>query len=288
MRRTPLLTLLALAIVACRGPAPPPATQAPGPAKRIVTLSPQLAELVYAAGAGSKLVGVVEFSDFPPAVAQLPRVGDAFRVDYEAVAALAPDLVLGWTSGNPPETIGRLRSLGYRVVTLEPERLDDVATHLEEIGALAGTAPAARDAADGFRARLQGLRAGADGARPLRVFVQLSDQPLFTVTDRHFLGQGLALCGGRNVFGELPGLTAIVSLESVIDAAPEVIIASDMAATGGSPLASWRSWTDIPAVRDRHLYALDADLLSRPAVRILDGIEGLCSVLDDARTAPAP
>ena len=113
--------------------------------------------------------------------------------------------------------------------------------------------------------------------------MQLSERPYYTVTDRHFLGQGLRLCGGRNVFGDLSGLTAIVSLESIIDAAPEAIIASDMGGAGGSPLASWANWKYLPAVRRGHLYALDADLLSRPSTRILDGIEGLCRVLDEAR-----
>jgi iron complex transport system substrate-binding protein len=276
-----------VALVACGRP-PPPAATADGPARRIVTLSPHLAELVYAAGAGDRLVGVVEFSDFPPPVARLPRVGDAFRVDYEAVAALAPDLVLAWTSGNAPETVQRLRDLGYRVVTLEPVRLEDVAAHVERIGALAGTAAVAGVAAEEFRARLAALAAGAAGAAPLSVFVQLSVEPWFTVTDRHFLGQGLRLCGGRNVFGGLPGLTAIVSLESIVEAAPQAIVASDMGAGRAAALAVWSRWPGVPAVRDGALYVVDADLLSRPSARILDGIAELCDVLADARRrAPA-
>lgn len=277
-----------LASAACGRPpaavdAPPAAAPAPGPAQRIVTLSPHLAELVYAAGAGERLAGVVEFSDFPAPVAALPRIGDAFRVDYEAVAALAPDLVLAWTSGSPPETVQRLRDLGYRVVSLEPERLDDVATHIERIGALAGTGAAAGRAADAFRARLAELGAAAAGAAPVTVFVQLAAQPWFTVTDRHFLGQGIALCGGRNVFGGLPGLTAIVSLESILEAAPQAIVASDMGSDSGAALAGWARWRDVPAVRAGALYAVDADLLSRPSGRILDGIATLCDRLSDAR-----
>lgn len=280
--------LLALALVVAVGAcAPQPPPQAPAgdgpPARRIVTLSPHLAELVWAAGAGGQLAGVVAFSDFPAPVADLPHVGDAFRVDYEALAALAPDLVLAWTSGNPPETVARLRELGYRVVTLEPERLDDIAAHIARIGALAGTGAVADAAAAAFRARLAALRAGAAGAAPLRVFVQLSAAPWFTVTDRHVLGQGLALCGGRNVFGELPGLTAIVSLESIVEAAPEAVIASDMAGEGGDPLAPWARWPQLPAVRAQALYLVDADLLSRPGPRILDGVGELCAVLERAR-----
>jgi iron complex transport system substrate-binding protein len=268
---------------ACR-PAPPPALPAAAVAQRIVTLSPHLAELVYSAGAGARLVGVVEFSDFPPPVRDLPRVGDAFRVDYEAVTALGPDLILAWASGNPPETLERLRALGFRVVALEPAQLSDIGTQIAEIGRLAGTEAVAEKAAGRFAARLAALRAGAKEAVPVSVFAQLSERPYFTVTDRHFLGQGLRLCGGRNVFGSLPGLTAIVSLEAILEAAPEVIVASDMAGSGASPLAGWARWTDLPAVKRGRLYTLNADLLSRPSARILDGVAGLCDILEAARS----
>lgn len=248
-----------------------------------MTLAPHLAELVYSAGAGERLVGTVEFSDYPPPVRQLPHVGDAFRVDYEIIAGLRPDLVLAWGSGNPPETLQRLRDLGLRVEVLEPGGLETVARQIEAIGRMAGTATAAIEAAGAFRARLGDLRARYRAASSVRVFVQLAERPYFTVTDRHFLGQGLRLCGGRNVFGDLPGLTAIVSLESIVDAAPEVIVTSDMS----SRQTSLDAWRAVPAIARGHVYALEADLLSRPGVRILDGIAELCRVLDQARSPPA-
>ena len=263
-------------------PAPPPDTE-PAAARRIVTLAPHLAELVWSAGAADRLVGVVEFTDYPPATAQLPRIGDAFRVDDEAVLALRPDLVLGWTSGNPPPAIERLRRLGLRVVTFEPAVLADVADHIESIGALTGTSTAAAATATAYRARLHALAQTAAPVTPLRVFVQLAARPYYTVTDRHFLGQSLKLCGGQSVFGKLSGLTAVVSLEAIIAARPDVIIASDMGGTGSAPLDSWRDWRDVPAVASGNLYLVNADLLSRPSERILDGVAELCSVLSKAR-----
>lgn len=276
--------LVLAAMLAGCGPAPsaPPAAVPDVPARRIVTLAPHLAELVHEAGAGDRLVGVVEFSDFPPPVRALPRIGDAFRVDYEAVLALRPDLVLAWTSGNPPETVERLRALGLRVEALEPVALGDIAAHIERIGALTSTTDAASGAAVGFRSRLAGL-SGAGHLRPVTVFVQLAERPWFTVTDRHFLGQGLRLCGGENVFGSLPGITAVVSLEAIIAASPQVIVASDMGGEGSDPLAAWSRWPELPAVKNGQLYLVDADLLSRPGVRILDGIEALCADLDRGR-----
>jgi iron complex transport system substrate-binding protein len=268
---------LLLVLAGCepaRAPAVPPDHRSAG---RIVTLAPHLAELVYAAGAGSQLVGVVAFSDYPPPVAALPRIGDAFRVDYEALLGLHPDVVLGWNSGNPPEVIERLRALGLRVEMFEPVTLDDIGAQIRAIGALAGTDPAAARAAAAYAGRLAGLAAPVRQV-PLRVFVQLSERPFYTVTDRHFIGQGLRLCGGRSVFGELPGITAVVSLEAIVAAAPEVIIVS--AAATRASLDEWRRWQTVPAVRDSRLYGIDADLLSRPGPRILDGIEQLCGVLN--------
>jgi iron complex transport system substrate-binding protein len=275
-------------VTACRPsdrPAQPPVGDAP--AERIVTLAPHLAELAYSAGAGEKLVGAVEFSDFPPPVRSLPRVGNAFRVDYETIAALRPDLVLAWGSGNPPETLQRLRELGLRVVALEPGELADIATHIAEIGALAGTSAAAGRAADAFRARLAALQADAADLAPVRVFVQLSERPYVTVTDHNFIGQSLQLCGGRNVFGNLSGLTATVSLEAIVEAAPDVIVASDMGGEGTAPLEGWNKWRDLPAVRRGNLFTVDADLLSRPSARILDGAVQLCALLNRARGAPS-
>lgn len=272
----PALRIALLLLLAVAGAA---ASAAEAPAKRIVTLAPHLAELVHAAGAGDHLVGVVEFSDFPPPVSALPKVGDAFRVDYEAVLALEPDLVLAWSSGNPPEVLARLRALGFRVHTFEAAHLEDIGTHLAAIGALAGTPAVADRAAAGFARRLAQLRALPVSAVRPRVFVQLTESPYFTVTDRHFIGQGLQICGATNVFGDLPGLTAVVSLESIIEAAPQVIIVSDMGPATQRMLDEWQRWKALPAVRGGRLYSIDADLLSRPAGRILDGVEALCTVL---------
>jgi iron complex transport system substrate-binding protein len=278
-------TILCLLAASCGSPAraPPPV----GPAQRIVTLAPHLAELAYSAGAGDRLIGVAEFTDYPEAARRLPRVGDAFHADFERIAELHPDLVLAWGSGTPPRTLERLRSLGYRVVAFEPVTLEDIASHLRSIGELAGTDTVAESSARAFLARLGELRAAHAGVQRVRVFAQLSARPYVTVTGRNFLGQAIALCGGENVFGALPGDTAVVTTEAVITALPQVIVASDMSSGSGAAsaaaLADWRRWPAVPAVRDGNLILVDADLLSRPGVRILDGIDKLCAAVDRAR-----
>jgi ABC-type Fe3+-hydroxamate transport system substrate-binding protein len=260
-----------------------PGTAAP-PAERIVTLAPHLAELVYAAGAGDRLVGTVAFSDEPPAARSLPRIGDAFRVDYEQLLALRPDLVLAWTSGNPAPVLQRLRGLGLRVVGFEPATLDDIGRQIAAIGELAGTAGPAARAGGEWSAGLAALRTRYRGSRPVAVFYQVSSQPLVTVTDAHFIGQALALCGARNVFGSLPGLTAVVGREAVVMARPELIFVSGLATPGAGPAGDeWRRWGEVPAVAANRIVPVDPTVMSIPGPRLLGGISSLCSALDTAR-----
>ncbi len=279
-----ILLLAILLLSACAPDRPPPAATDP-PARRIVALAPHLAELTYAAGAGSRLVGVVEFSDHPEAARALPRVGDAFRIDLEALASLRPDLVLGWPSGNSPAALGRLRRLGYRVVELEPRRLADVGDQIDAIGRLAGTEREARQAASTWRDGLAGLQAHYAGSRAGRVFYQVAPQPLITVSREHFIGEAIELCGGENVFAAVPGLTAVVSVESVVAAAPDAIVANDYtrgpgSPESGTPLDAWRSWGGLPAVSHARLHVLDPDLMSVPGPRLLKGITLLCAALN--------
>jgi iron complex transport system substrate-binding protein len=275
------LGLVAPAVHGAGGSAPEPAA---APASRIVTLAPHLAELAYAAGAGSRLVGTVAFSDEPPAARSLPRIGDAFRVDYELLLALRPDLVLAWSSGNPAPVLVRLRALGLRVVDFEPTTLDDIGSQLAVIGELAGTpGPAARAAAE-WASGLAELRGRYRGTRPVAVFYQVSSRPLVTVTDAHFIGQSLSLCGGRNIFGPLPGLTAVVGREAVVSARPGVIFVSGPATPGHDPVGDeWRQWRGVPAVAGDHIVPVDPTVMSIPGPRLLAGIRSLCEALEAVR-----
>ena len=251
-------------------------------ARRIVSLAPSITELVYAAGAFDRLVGVVDYSDYPPEALQLPLVGDAFRVDFERIRALRPDLVLVWQSGNPVEIAARLETMGLRVVALEPTRLDDIPTSIEELGRLAGTGQAAADAAEAYRVRLSRLREQFGAARPISVFWQISADPYFTVGGTHIISDAISLCGGQNIFAGLTPVAPAVSLESIIEADPEVIIASVPTADDAWS-ASWRLWPRLRAVSRGALYAVHPDLISRPGPRLIAGTEAICAALAAAR-----
>lgn len=288
-----LLACLGVLAAGCGGPPPPAPQQSPAPA-RIVTLAPHLAELVHAAGAGDRLVGTVEFSDYPEAVLALPRVGDAFRVDLEALAGLRPDLVLYWPSGNARELPGRLAQLGYRAVGLEPDGLDSIAAQIRLIGALAGTEAVAQAAAAALTGELSRLRAAHAQARPVRVFYQVAARPLLTVNGRHIISDAIISCGGVNVFADLPELTPAVSVEAVLAEWPQAIVATWYPVPDEAPppatvvLADWLRWPSVPAVAEGQLVAINADLLSRPTPRMLEGVAALCSGLERARVDAGP
>lgn len=252
-------------------------------ALRIVTLAPNLTELVYAAGAGEQLVGTVAYSDFPAAAAKLPRIGDAFRFDYEALRLLQPDLILAWGSGNPRSAIDRLRAQGYRVEEFEARSLDDIAAQVERIGALAGSAAEAERVATEFRRAIRELRAAYQGRAALRVFYQVSAQPYFTVSGQHVIDELIGLCGGRNVFAHLTAVAPAVSLESIILADPQVIVAPVVTPDDQQWQQDWQRWQNVSAVRNRALQNVSADFLSRSTTRMLQGGRQLCAALDEAR-----
>ncbi|MDP2809542.1 MAG: cobalamin-binding protein [Rhodocyclaceae bacterium] len=253
------------------------------PARRIVSLAPHVTETLFAAGAGERLVGAVDYSDFPEAAKRLPRVGGYSRLDLETVAALKPDLAVGWASGNSPAHIEKLRAMGIPVYLSQPERIDDVANDLERFGELAGTQAVAREAAAAFRGRLHGLREKF-GARPkVRTFYQIWKQPLMTVGGGQVITDVIRLCGGENVFADLKPLAPNVTVEAVIKADPEVIVASGMGDSRPEWLDDWRQWKMLAAVRRDNLFFIPPDLIQRHTSRIVEGAERLCAHLETAR-----
>lgn len=271
MRRAWLCLLLALCAASVR--AEPP--------RRIVSLAPNLTEIAYAAGAGPALVGTVEYSDYPDAARRLPRVGDAWRVDMERVLALHPDLVLVWPSGTPDAVIDRLKRLGLRVESVPTYRLADVPSALRRIGALAGSATLAEQAARAFEADVAAQRAAHAQVAPLDVFIEIDDDPVYTVNGEHVISEVVQLCGGRNVFARLPQIAPAITLESVLEADPQVIVSTDD--TIADPAALWSKWPRMKAVRARAIYSLPSDLVTRATPRLAQGVRATCSALDDAR-----
>lgn len=253
------------------------------PARRIVSLAPNITEMVYAAGAGDRLVGTVEFSDYPAVAKALPRVGNYARIDIEAVAALKPDLVLAWDSGNPSASVAQLRRLGIPVFVTEPKTLNDIARDLERYGRLTGTDSSGARAASEFLRKRDTLAARYAGRKPVRMFYQVWDEPLMTVNGKQIISDVIRLCGGVNVFADLPALAPTVSIEAVLAANPDAIIAGGMGERNVAWLDPWKKWPRLHATAQGNLFFIDPSLLQRHTPRLLDGAEQLCAVLEQAR-----
>ncbi len=249
------------------------------PAQRIVSLSPHATELIFAAGAGDKLAGVSAFSDFPPQVKALPRIGDAAHLDRESLLQLRPDLVVAWPSGNQATDIAWLKELGIPLYLSEPDRLEAIAENILELGILAGSTKQAEAAANNFLAGLRSLKVTAKEQSVLRVFVQIWPQPLITVGGKHLISQVLSLCGGQSVFSDLKTPAAGVSREAVIISDPQVIVATVSPADGDDPFVRWRQWKNVSAVRNQRFVKINGDYLSRATPRILQGAESICRAL---------
>ncbi|GHU10397.1 cobalamin-binding protein [Betaproteobacteria bacterium] len=255
----------------------------PAPARRIISLAPHLTEILYAAGAGERMVGVVSYSDYPEAARALPRVGSYPRLNLEAIVKLQPDLLVAWQGGNDPTQLAKLRALGMRVFVTEPTSLGDVARLLEGFGKLAGSEAIATPAAADFRRRLAALENRYSARPPVSVFYQIWQAPLMTVGKPQIITQVIHACGGINIHENLDSLAPTVSLESVLAANPEAIIATGMADARPEWLDDWKRWNRLLAVQNDNLFHINPDLIQRHTPRLLDGVEILCEQLDEAR-----
>jgi len=253
------------------------------PAQRIISLAPHITELLFVAGAGARVVGTVEYSDYPPAAKAIPRIGNYGAVNLEALLARRPDLVIAWGSGSSQALVQRLRDLGVPVYVTEPRKLADIADHIARLGRLTGTPVIAQAAADNFRQRLRALRTRHAADSEISVFYEVWHAPLMTVNGAHLISKVMRLCGGRNVFEALPMLAPQINIESVLARDPDAIIASDTADARSDELHSWREYPGLRAVKAGHVFFIDPDLIERHTPRILDGAEVMCGQLERVR-----
>lgn len=251
-------------------------------ARRIVTLSPHATELVYAVGAGNRLVAVAPHSDYPPQAAQLPTLGGLGGLDRERLLALQPDLVVAWDSGNRAADLAWLDSVGIAVYRSEPRVLDDIARNLVDLGRLTGHAATALQAASDYRHAL--ADACPQPAVPaLPVFIQLASQPLLTVGGGHWLDRATARAGLRNLYGELPGRAVVVSRESLLARRPAVVLYLAYPGAQPHPLALQGGTTGGGPL----VIGLDPALWARPGPRLPAGISALCRALPHGTPADA-
>lgn len=251
------------------------------PAQRVIAMAPHVTELLFAAGGGDKIVGAVNYSDYPEAAKQIPRVGDNRQVDMERVLSMKPDLIVIWMHGSSERQIDQLRKLGIPLFHSEPKKLDSIAENLEAMGKLLGTETAANAAANELRTKLASLRAQYGSRPPVKVFYQVWDKPLYTLNGAHIVSDSLKVCGGVNIFADQKVTAPVVNVESVLQADPEAIFATAEKDYGGVNL--WRPYATLTATKNGNLFTIDGNLLNRAGPRMIQGTAVLCEKLEEAR-----
>ena len=253
------------------------------PATRIVSLAPHITENLFAAGIGHRVVGAVNYSDYPDEARGIPRVGGYDNFDIETILSLQPDLVVAWKEGNQFQQVESLMKLGLTVFVNEPNRLEDVAADIIRFGILGGREDEARAVAEEFIAGLSRLRNEYSGLEKVTVFYQVWPNPLITVTDRQIIGNVIRLCGGSNIFAGLDTPTPQVGKEAVLAENPDIIIASGMNEARPDWLDEWRHWSFLNAARYGNLFFINPDIIQRHTSRLLLGSQQLCEILEQAR-----
>jgi iron complex transport system substrate-binding protein len=253
------------------------------PAQRVIAIAPHVTELLFAAGAGDKIIGAVSYSDYPEAAKRIPQIGSNREIDMERVIAMKPDLVVVWMHGSSERQIDQLRQLGIPIFHSGPRKLDDIADSLVRLGKLLGTEATANSAAAELRAKLAALASQYANRAPVRLFYQVWDKPLYTLNGGHIVSDAVRLCGGENIFAKMKVTAPVVSVEAVLQEDPEAIISSAERSETDGGVNLWKPFPGMTAVRRGNLFRIDGNLLNRSGPRMIAGTAALCEKLEQAR-----
>lgn len=253
------------------------------PAQRIVTLSPHSTELLFSLGVGDRIVATVSYSDYPEQANAIPRIGQIEHTGIESILHQQPDLVVAWAGGNSAHLLDQLVDFGIRVYHTSSQDLASIERSLADLGKLTGTYTVAEQLITAHQQRLAELRNRYSHQAPVTVFYQLWTSPLMTANNQQIMDEMIRVCGGVNLFADRPEVVPQTSVEAVVLLNPDVIIAP----TQGTPAdwqTVWLQWPEMSAARNKHLYTLNADLISRPTLRVTEGIARLCERLARVRS----
>ncbi len=250
-------------------------------AKRIISLSPAITELVFSAGAGGKLVGVSRFSNFPSEAQLIPEIGDAYNLDLEKIIEISPELIIAWKRASIHKDLDRLNNLGFQILEIEIKSLDDIPNLIRSIGKLAETGERAELVASQYEKTLFQMKQNYDNRTLISVLQLIWLQPLITFGKDHLINEILEVCGGENVANFYPGSTFTLATENIVTANPEVIF--DSTATMPEGRDFFRKLSSISAVKNDYIYFISPDLIFRETVRTLDAIQIACNYFDEVR-----
>jgi iron complex transport system substrate-binding protein len=253
----------------------------PFPPKRIVSLAPNITEILFSLGLDEEIVGVSIHCNFPEKAKTKVRVGSYISLDFEKITSLKPDLIIATGAGNTREMVDRLEKLGFQTYVIYPKNFNDILKSIGHIGGVVNREKEARGIIEGLRKRSQRVIELTKGLPRPKVFIQIGDAPIVTVGKGSFADDLIRLAGGENIAGKEKEVYPRFGMEEILKRSPEVIVISSMNPKGDYQkiLEEWNRWKTIPAVKNGRIHLIDSDLLDRPSPRIIDGLEELVRVL---------
>jgi iron complex transport system substrate-binding protein len=251
----------------------------PVPVNRVISLAPNLTEIVFAIGAGDRLVGRTSYCDFPPEAKAVAEVGDTLQPSLERVIALRPQVALISTASQLEVFSRQLREQNIAVFVTDPHDLEGVFRTIDQIGRIVGHQQQAEQLIQKLRERTRAVEEAVKGKQPVRVFYQLSAEPLYTIGRDALETDLIRRAGAISVTADVPGAWPRYSNESALAAKPDAIVLP----TGGSMGAANANVIDAlresPAVLAGHVYKINGDFLVRPGPRAVDGLEAMARAL---------
>jgi iron complex transport system substrate-binding protein len=253
----------------------------PFPPKRIVSLAPNITEILFSLGLDEEIVGVSTHCNFPAKAKSKIRVGSYISLDFEKIASLNPDLIIATGAGNTRDMVDRLRKLGFQTYVIYPKNLKDILQSIARIGQVVNREKEARVIIEGMRKRSERVIELTENLPRPKVFIQIGDVPVVTVGKGSFADDLIRLAGGENIAGKDKEVYPRFGMEEILKRSPEVIVISSMNPKGDYQkiIQEWNRWKTIPAVKNGRIHLIDSDLIDRPSPRIIDGLEELARFL---------
>jgi iron complex transport system substrate-binding protein len=253
----------------------------PFPPKKIVSLAPNITEILFSLGLDQEIVGVSIHCNFPEKVQSRVRVGSYISLDFEKIVSLKPDLIIATGAGNTRDMVERLDRLGFPTYVIFPKNIEDVIRSVGHLSQLVGREKEGVDIIQEMKRRRERVVELTQGLPRPRVFLQIGEAPIVTVGKNSFADDLIRLAGGKNVAGNEKERYPRFGMEEILKRSPEVILISSMNPGGNYQrvVQEWSRWKTIPAVKNGRIHLIDSDLIDRPSPRIIEGLEEMARIL---------
>ena len=246
------------------------------PPTRIVSLNPATTEILFTLGAGTRLVGRTKFDSWPDSANLIPPLGDGIQPNVEAVLAVHPDLVILYASQDNRPAAGRFRAAGVNTLSLKVDHISDFRRTVRLLGAILHDSARATTVIDSVTRTLASVRAATAKLTRPSVFWHIWDAPVITIGSGSFMNELVDIAGGKNVYADIAGPSAQVSLEDISRRNPDFILAGPI---GKAQIASDPRWRIVRAARDNKIFVVDTLLVARPSVRLGEAAVSLANLL---------